>query len=158
MASFNRVILMGNLCRDPDLKKTPSGLSVSEMRLAVSETFRNKATNERIERTCYVDVTVWNQQAELCRQYLSKGSPLFVEGRLVYDEWKTPAGETRSKLRVQADRIQFIGAPPPRPQGGPAPAQGSVPAAPSVPPPPPPASAPTSPDFSGDPSNDDPPF
>ena len=68
MASYNRVVLIGNLCRDPDLKKTQSGLSVSELRLAVSETFRNRTTNERTERTCYVDVTVWNQQAELCRQ------------------------------------------------------------------------------------------
>ena len=153
MASYNRVILMGNLCRDPDLKRTPSGLSVSELRLAVSETFRNKTTNERTERTCYVDVTVWNQQADLCRQYLSKGSPVFVEGRLVYDEWKTPAGETRSKLRVQADRIQFLGA---RPQGAPAgPAPAPTPATP------PSASAPSQPGpqpLYGDASNDDPPF
>lgn len=154
MASYNRVILMGNLCRDPDLKRTPSGLSVSELRLAVSETFRNRTTNERTERTCYVDVTVWNQQAELCHQYLSKGSPLFVEGRLVYDEWKTPAGETRSKLRVQADRIQFLGTPQ-RQQGA---------AAPTPPPQPgtqpPPGNAPPSgpQPLYGDASNDDPPF
>ena len=148
MASYNRVILMGNLCRDPDFKQTPSGLSVSELRLAVSESFRNRTTNEVKERTCYVDVTVWNQQAEVCRQYLSKGSPVFVEGRLVYDEWKTPAGETRSKLRVQADRIQLIGAP--RTQGAGA-AEAPRPSAPTPPPPPPPPPA-------GDPSNDDPPF
>ena len=83
MASYNRVILMGNLCREPDLKRTQSGLFVSELRLAVSESFRNRTTNERTERTCFVDVTVWGQQAELCRQYLTKGSPVFVEGRLV---------------------------------------------------------------------------
>ena len=148
MASYNRVILMGNLCRDPELKQTPSGLSVSELRLAVSETFVNRTTNERTERTCYVDVTVWNQQAERCHQYLSKGSPVFVEGRLVYDEWRTPAGETRSKLRVQADRVQFLGSLR-TPQGAEAPRQ----AAPAAPPPPPPPSEPA-----GDPSNDDPPF
>ena len=150
MASYNRVILIGNLCRDPDFKQTPAGLSVSELRLAVSESFRNRTTNERTDRTCYVDITVWNQQALVCRQYLSKGSPVFVEGRLVYDEWKTPAGETRSKLRVQADRIQLIGAP--RTQGSGA-AEASRPAAPTPPPPPPPPAAPA-----GDPSNDDPPF
>ena len=150
MASYNRVILIGNLCRDPDFKQTPSGFSVSELRLAVSESFRNRTTNERTDRTCYVDITVWNQQAEVCRQYLSKGSPVFVEGRLVYDEWKTPAGETRSKLRVQADRIQLIGAP--RTQG-PGAAEAPRPAAPTPPPPPPPPAAPA-----GDPSNDDPPF
>lgn len=148
MASYNRVVLIGNLCRDPDLKKTQSGLSVSELRLAVSETFRNRTTNERTERTCYVDVTVWNQQAELCRQYLSKGSPIFVEGRLVYDEWKTQQGETRSKLRVQADRVQFLGSPR---NGASATAEVASPAAPAPVPPP-------APEFSGDPSNDDPPF
>lgn len=152
MASYNRVILMGNLCRDPDLKRTPAGLSVSELRLAVSETFRNKTTNERTERTCYVDVTVWNQQAELCRQYLSKGSPVFVEGRLVYDEWKSPAGETRSKLRVQADRIQFLAA---RPQGAPAgPASAPAPAAP----PPAAAQSGSQPPYGDASSDDDPPF
>lgn len=147
MASYNRVILMGNLTRDPELKRTPSGLSVCDLRVAVNETLRNRATNEKTERTCYVDVTVWDRQAELCRQYLSKGSPLFVEGRLVYDEWRTPAGETRSRLRVQADRIQFTGAP--RAQGpvpddpsGPAPAPAAPrPAAPATLPSPPPPSA-----------------
>ena len=156
MASYNRVILMGNLCREPDLKKTQSGLSVSELRLAVSEVFRNKTTNERSERTCYVDVTVWNQQAELCRQYLTKGSPVFVEGRLVYDEWKTPQGETRSKLRVHADRVQFLGGARASgaPAAGPAQAPATTPsaAAPAAP------VAPPAPEFTGDPSNDDPPF
>lgn len=123
MASYNRVILLGNLCRDPELRKTPGGASVVELRLAVNEVFRNKTTNEKTEKTCYVDVVVWHQQAELCQQYLSKGSPLLVEGRLQYDEWKNPQGETRNKLRVQADRIQLIG--PPR---GTAPHGDAVPA------------------------------
>ena len=109
MASFNKVIVIGNLTRDPELKRTPSGAAVCEIRLAVSESYRNKE-GERIERPVYVDVVVWNQQAEACNQYLSKGSPLFVEGRLQYDEWKTPQGETRSKLRIVASRTQFIGA------------------------------------------------
>ena len=156
MASYNRVILIGNLCREPDLKRTPSGLFVSELRLAVSETFRNRTTNERTERTCFVDVTVWGQQAELCRQYLTKGSPVFIEGRLVYDEWKTPQGEARSKLRVQADRVQFIGAQR-NAAGGSAPAAPAA-AAPAQAPAATAAPAPAPAEFSGDPSNDDPPF
>lgn len=108
MASYNRVIVIGNLTRDPELKRTPSGAAVCEIRLAVSESYRNKE-GERIERPVYVDVVVWNQQAEACNQYLSKGSPLFVEGRLQYDEWKTPQGDTRSKLRIVASRTQFLG-------------------------------------------------
>lgn len=109
MASYNRVIVIGNLTRDPELKRTPSGAAVCDLRLAVSESYRNKE-GERIERPVFVDVVVWNQQAEVCNQYLSKGSPVFVEGRLQYDEWKTPQGETRSKLRIVASRTQFIGA------------------------------------------------
>ncbi len=109
MASYNRVIVIGNLTRDPELKRTPSGAAVCDLRLAVSESYRNKE-GERIERPVFVDVVVWNQQAEICNQYLSKGSPVFVEGRLQYDEWKTPQGETRSKLRIVASRTQFIGA------------------------------------------------
>lgn len=158
MASFNRVILIGNLCREPEFKRTQSGLSVCELRLAVNEVFRNRATNERVERTCYVDVNAWNQQADFCQQYLSKGSSILVEGRLSYDEWRTPQGETRSRLRVQADRIQSIGAPrtaaAPAQDGQPA-ASGAAPSAPA------PAAVPApsaQSDFSGESSNDDPPF
>lgn len=157
MASYNRVILMGNLCREPDLKRTQSGLFVSELRLAVSEVFRNRTTNDLTERTCFVDVTVWGQPAEACRQRLTKGSPVFIEGRLVYDEWKSPQGEMRSKLRVQADRVRFLDSP--RSGAAPTGAPAAAPAAPQ--PAPAPMPAPVSPvpaEFSGDPSNDDPPF
>jgi single-strand DNA-binding protein len=156
MASYNRVILLGNLCRDPELRKTPGGASVVELRLAVSEVFRNKTTNEKTEKTCYVDVVVWHQQAELCQQYLSKGSPLFVEGRLQYDEWKNPQGETRNKLRVQADRIQLIGGPRGNaPHGEVAPPAGgsAAPAKAHEP-----ASGTDDDHFPADPANDDPPF
>ncbi len=108
MASYNRVILVGNLTKDPELKRTPSGAAVCDLRLAVSESYRNKE-GERIERPVFVDVIVWNQQAENCNQYLSKGSPLLVEGRLQYDEWKTQQGESRNKLRIVASRTQFLG-------------------------------------------------
>ncbi|MCL1856932.1 MAG: single-stranded DNA-binding protein [Kiritimatiellaeota bacterium] len=151
MASYNRVILLGNLCRDPELRKTPGGASVAELRLAVNEVYKNRTTGEKMEKTCYVDVVVWNQQAELCQQYLHKGSPLLVEGRLQYDEWKTPQGESRSKLRVTAERIQFVGAKPQQADGAPKP--------PMSPTPPPVATGMPEPDpMTMDPGNDDPPF
>lgn len=109
MACYNRVILMGNLTRDPELKQAPSGTPVVDLRLAVSEQYRDKQTGETKEVTCFVDVTAWSRLAELCSQYLSKGRPILVEGRLQYDEWKNKEGETRSKLRVRADIIRFLG-------------------------------------------------
>ncbi|MGI6495804.1 MAG: single-stranded DNA-binding protein [Kiritimatiellia bacterium] len=112
MASMNRVFLIGNLTRDPELRRAPSGAAVAELRLAVSESYRDRQTNEVKERVCYVDITVWNTQAEHCQKYLSRGRAILVEGSLVYDEWKNQKGETRSRIRVRADRIQFLG---PRP-------------------------------------------
>ena len=109
MASFNRVVLMGNLTRDPEMRQTATGAQVAELRLAVSETYRDRQTNQQKEVTCYVDVVVWNKLAELCQQYLAKGRPVLVEGRLTYDEWKTPQGEARNKLRVRADTVKFLG-------------------------------------------------
>ncbi len=111
-SSFNKVILMGNLTRDPELKQAPSGTSVADLRLAVSERYRDKQTGEAKEVTCYVDVVAWGRHAELCQQYLAKGRCVLVEGRLQYDEWKTKDGENRNKLRVRADNIRFIGTPP----------------------------------------------
>ena len=110
MASFNKVILVGNLTKDPEVRYIPSGTAVGDLRLAVSETFKNKA-GEQVEQTCFVDVVVWARQAETCGEYLRKGSPVLVEGRLQLDQWKTKEGEARSKLRVRADRVQFLGSP-----------------------------------------------
>ncbi len=122
-ASLNKVLLIGNLTRDPDIRTTPAGDKVAEIRLAVSETYRNRQTNEMKEVTAYVDVSVWGRMAETCQQYLAKGRPILVEGRLAYDEWKTDKGETRSRLRVRADRIQFLNPAPRREDGSqPAPA------------------------------------
>lgn len=109
MSSFNRVVLMGNLTRDPEVRQTPSGAQVAELRLALSETYRDRQTNQPKEVVCYVDVVAWNKLAELCQQYLTKGRAVLVEGRLTYDEWKTPQGEARNKLRVRADAVKFIG-------------------------------------------------
>jgi single-strand DNA-binding protein len=116
MASFNKVILMGNLTRDPELKTAPSGSKVADLGLAVSETWRDKSGQPR-EVTCFVDVVVWDRLAELCQQYLAKGRPVLVEGRLQMDEWKTPQGEKRSKLRVRADSVKFLGTPQKRDDG-----------------------------------------
>jgi single-strand DNA-binding protein len=110
MASYNRTLLMGNLTRNPDIRYTPSGAAVCDLGLAVNETFTNKA-GETIDKTCFVDVTVWGKQAESCSQYLKKGSPVFVEGRLELDQWEKD-GEKRSKLRVRADRVQFLSGKP----------------------------------------------
>ena len=107
MGAMNRVFLMGNLTRDPALRRTPTGAAVSDIGLAVSEKYRNKA-GELVETTCFADIVVWGRQAEACGQYLTKGAPVVVEGRLQLDQWQTPAGEKRSRLRVRADRVQFL--------------------------------------------------
>ena len=108
MGAMNRVFLMGNLTRNPELRKTPTGLSVSDLGLAVSEKYRNKA-GEVVESVCFADIVVWGRQAETCGQYLTKGAPVMVEGRLQLDQWQTDKGEKRSRLRVRADRVQFLG-------------------------------------------------
>ena len=110
MASYNRVLLMGNLTRNPEIRYTPSGTAVADLGLAVNENFKNKA-GETVEQTCFVDVVVWGRQAETASEYLHKGSPVFVEGRLQFDQWENQQGEKRSKLRVRADRVQFLGSP-----------------------------------------------
>ncbi len=111
-ATLNKVFLMGNLTRDPDIKQTPTGDTVAELGLAVSEQFRSRSTNEVREVVTFVDVTVWGKVAENCGQYLTKGRPIFVEGRLVLDTWEDKTtGQKRSRLRVRADRVQFLYAP-----------------------------------------------
>ena len=107
MGSHNRVTLMGNLTKDPDVRELPSGTKVADMRIAVNESRKNK-DGEQIEKTCYVDLVSWGRQAELCGEILTKGSPLFVDGRLELDEWETKDGDKRSKLRVKADQIEFL--------------------------------------------------
>jgi len=104
MADLNRVFLMGNLTRDPEVRYTPSGKAVGDLRLAITSRFKNN------EDVCYVDVTVWDRQAETCGEYLRKGSPVMVEGRLKFDEWERD-GQKRSKLSVVASRVQFMGSP-----------------------------------------------
>ena len=107
MSSYNRVILMGNLTRDVQLKYTPSGTPVTEIGLAVND--RRKGQNgEWIDETTFVDVTFWGRTAEVASEYLSKGSPVFVEGRLKLDTWEKD-GQKHYKLRVVCDRMQLLG-------------------------------------------------
>ena len=110
MASCNSVHLIGNLTKDPEVRRTPSGAAVCALRLAVNEKYKNKQ-GEAAETTCFVDVEAWDRQAEICEQYLAKGSSIYAEGKLHLDEWKTEEGQTRSRLKVRARRIQFLGRP-----------------------------------------------
>ena len=110
MAAVNRVFLMGNLTRDPELRKTPSGMSVSDLGLAVSEKYKNKE-GQVVETTCFADIVVWGRQAETCCEFLTKGSQVMVEGQLQLDQWQTESGEKRNRLRIRADRVQFLGQP-----------------------------------------------
>jgi single-strand DNA-binding protein len=111
MASLNRVFLIGNLTRDPEVTYLPSGRPVAKLGLAVSRKYTSSADNEQKEEVCFVNVVVWGKQAEPCGQYLVKGRPVFIEGRLQYVEWKTKDGQKRSGLKVVAERVQFLGSP-----------------------------------------------
>lgn len=107
MASLNKVYLIGNLTRKPELRYTPSGTPVAEFGLAVNRHYTTSGGEKRRD-TCFVEVTVWRNKAELCYEHLTKGSPVFIEGRLELDTWETRNGERRSKLRVVADNLQLL--------------------------------------------------
>jgi single-strand DNA-binding protein len=111
MANFNKVLLIGNLTKDPELRYTPQGTAVVNLRLAVNSRFKDK-NQELKEDTCFVTVVVWDKQAETCNQYLHKGSPVFIEGRLQSRSWEDNSGQKRNVIEVRADRIQFLGTAP----------------------------------------------
>lgn len=106
MASFNRVILVGNLTRDVDVRYTPQGTAVTDIGLAVND--RIKKQGEWVDETTFVDVTMWSRTAEIAGEYLSKGSPVLIEGRLRYETWEQD-GNKRSKLKVVCERMQMLG-------------------------------------------------
>ncbi len=108
MAYLNKVFLIGNLTRDPELRYTPSGTAVADLRVAINRRFNTQDGQSR-EETCFVDITMWARQAEVAAKYLKKGNSVFIEGRLHLDEWENSNGERRTKLRVIAERFQFIG-------------------------------------------------
>ena len=117
MAYMNRVFLAGNLTRDPDVRRLPSGTAVAKLGLAVSRKYRTK-TGEEKDDTCFVDIEAWDRLAELCEKYLRKGAPILLEGSLRYREWTdSETGKKRKILEVRADRIEFLGRPEsPKPQ------------------------------------------
>jgi single-strand DNA-binding protein len=114
MASYNKVILMGNLTRDPELRVTPKGTAVCQLGIAVNSNYTDKEGNKKEEVT-FVDVDVFGRQAEVIAKYMSKGRPILVEGRLKLDSWESKEGEKRSKLKVVLENFQFVGS---RGEGG----------------------------------------
>tara|TARA_Y100001934_G_scaffold185867_1_gene219452 strand:+ start:532 stop:945 length:414 start_codon:yes stop_codon:yes gene_type:complete len=104
--SFNRVILAGNLTRDIELRETPGGASVADAGLAVND--RRKQGDDWVDETSFIDLTIWGRTAENAAEYLSKGSPILIEGRLKQDSWQNEQGEKRTKLKVVVDRLQFL--------------------------------------------------
>jgi len=111
MANFNKVLLMGNLTKDPELRYTPQGTAVVNLRMAVNRRWKDKA-GELKEEVCFITVVAWDKQAEVCNQYLRKGSPVFVEGRLQSRSWEDNAGGKRSVVEVRAERVQFLSSAP----------------------------------------------
>jgi single-strand DNA-binding protein len=131
-SNINRVVLVGNLTRDPELRTTPSGTSVCKLRLAVNERTKDPSTGQWGDRANYFDVTVWGNQGESCAQYLAKGRPVAVDGRLQWREWDAQDGTKRQAVEIVADSVQFLGGRQEGELGGaPAPAAGNqyVPAA-----------------------------
>ncbi|ADE54605.1 single-stranded DNA-binding protein [Coraliomargarita akajimensis] len=108
MASFNKVILIGNLTRDPEMRVTPNGNTICKLGLAVSRAYSTR-DGERREETTFVDVDAFGKQAEVISKYMRKGRPIMIEGRLRLDQWETSDGQKRSKLSVVLENFQFLG-------------------------------------------------
>ena len=108
-ANINRVVLVGNLTRDPELRHTPSGTAVCSLRLAVNSRRKDASTGEWGEKPNYFDITVWGNQGESCAQYLSKGRPVAVDGRLDWREYEAKDGSKRQAIEIIADSVQFLG-------------------------------------------------
>ncbi len=117
MANLNKVFLIGNLTRDPELRYLPDGRPLCNFGIAINRTYIT-ASREKKEEVCFLRIVVWGKQAESCSQFLNKGRPVFVEGRLQSRSWETQSGEKRSALDVIAERVQFLGG---RPGGAAAP-------------------------------------
>ncbi len=107
MGNVNKVFLMGNLTRDPELRHIPNGTAVCDLGLAINRRYKS-GDGEQKEETCFVDITFWQRRGEVISEYLKKGDPIFIEGRLQLDQWETSDGR-RSKLKVIGENFQFIG-------------------------------------------------
>ena len=110
MASYNRIVLVGNLTRDPELSYTPGNLAICKFGMAMNHKRRDKDGNT-VEEVCFVDCVLFGKGGEVFNQYMGKGRPVLVEGRLKLDQWTSSEGQKRSKMSVVADRVQFLGAP-----------------------------------------------
>jgi single-strand DNA-binding protein len=108
MASYNRIIMIGNLTRDPEYRQLPSGQAVCRFSLASNRSFKNKQTGTMVQEVCFIDVDVWGPQAESCNQYLQKGRSALIEGRLKFDSWQDTDGNRKSKHSIVADRVTFL--------------------------------------------------
>lgn len=108
MAGYNRIIIVGNLTRDPELKQLPSGQAVCRMSIATNRQFKNRQTGMQTQEVCFIDVDVWGVQAESSQKFLAKGRSVLVEGRLKFDSWQDQQGATRSKHSITADRVVFL--------------------------------------------------
>ena len=108
MAGYNRIVMVGNLTRDPEYKTLTSGQAVCRLGLAANRQFKNRQTGDMVQEVCYVDIDVWGAQAESCRQYLQKGRQVLIEGRLKLDTWQDQEGKNRSKHSIVADRVVFL--------------------------------------------------
>jgi single-strand DNA-binding protein len=126
--NLNRVIITGNLTRDPELRSLPSGTSVCSLRVAVNTRRKDQSTGEWVDKPNYFDVTVWGMQGENCAQYLSKGRPLAVDGRLEWREWEDKQGNKRQSVDIIADSVQFLGSRESSENGGRFTPQSDVPA------------------------------
>ena len=109
MASYNKVILMGNLTRDPEVKFLPNGTAVANFGLAMNESYTDQQTGERKDIPCFVDIEAWGRQAEIVGEHFSKGKPILIEGSLRYDSWEAEDGTKRNRLKVRLQRFQFVG-------------------------------------------------
>jgi single-strand DNA-binding protein len=109
VAGYNRIIIVGNLTRDPEYKQLTSGQGVCRLGLATNRQFKNRQSGSMVQEVCYIDIDVWGAQAESCRQYLQKGRGVLIEGRLKFDSWEDANGQTRSKHSIVADRVVFLG-------------------------------------------------
>ena len=109
MPNLNKVMLIGNLTRDPEVKFTPKGTAIAELGLAINRTWKNES-GEKQEETTFVDVTLWGRQAEIAKEYLTKGRPVYIEGRLQLDSWDDKqTGQKRTKLKVTGEQMQLLG-------------------------------------------------
>lgn len=106
MSDYNRVVMIGHLTKDPELRQLPSGSPVTDLGMAVNESYKDK-NGQTVEKTCFIDVVAWARQAEACAQYLKKGSHILVEGRIQQDRWESD-GKKHSRHKINADRIQFL--------------------------------------------------